>query len=59
MSLLCIHNAAVPVVEAMVAQVLLGQLIAEYAPCLESQINPSLEESLKSTKSRETQIPHQ
>ncbi|XP_073158748.1 chorismate synthase 1, chloroplastic-like isoform X1 [Henckelia pumila] len=50
----CVVPGAVIVVEAMVAQVLLGQLFKEFLPWLKSQINAVLEESLKSTKSGET-----
>lgn len=40
--------AAVPMVEAMVALVLVDQLMAQYAQCNLFPINPELQEPLKS-----------
>lgn len=42
------YNAAVPMVEAMVALVLVDQLMAQYAQCMLFPINNELQEPLGS-----------
>ncbi|XP_060186612.1 chorismate synthase 1, chloroplastic-like [Lycium barbarum] len=46
----CIAPRAVPVVEAMVAMVLVDQLMAQYAQCMLFPINPTLQEPLGSPR---------
>ncbi|XP_059307129.1 chorismate synthase 1, chloroplastic isoform X3 [Lycium ferocissimum] len=45
----CVVPRAVPMVEAMVALVLVDQLMAQYAQCMMFPINPELQEPLKSS----------
>ncbi|KAJ8544188.1 hypothetical protein K7X08_035792 [Anisodus acutangulus] len=45
----CVVPRAVPVVEAMVALVLVDQLMAQYAQCMMFPINPELQEPLQSS----------
>lgn len=54
----CVVPRAVPMVEAMVALVLVDQLMAQYAQCMLFPINPALQEPIKSPNNEEpAQIP--
>ncbi|KAL7109454.1 hypothetical protein ACP275_06G176100 [Erythranthe tilingii] len=46
----CVAPRAIPVVEAMVAMVLVDQLMAQYAQCMLFPINPALQEPLQKAK---------
>ncbi|PHU17070.1 Chorismate synthase, chloroplastic [Capsicum chinense] len=48
----CVAPRAVPVVEAMVAMVLVDQLMAQYAQCMLFPINPTLQEPMSSLKTK-------
>ncbi|KAK6136296.1 hypothetical protein DH2020_029960 [Rehmannia glutinosa] len=56
-SLICFDgcHAAVPMVEAMVALVLVDQLMAQYAQCMLFPINPALQEPLELSKNEQAQ----
>ncbi|CAI9767466.1 unnamed protein product [Fraxinus pennsylvanica] len=51
----CVVPQGVPVVEAMVALVLVDQLMAQYAQCMLFPINPALQEPLQLSKDKELQ----
>ena len=53
----CIVAAAVPMVEAMVALVLVDQLLAQYAQCHLFPINPELQEPLRTASPVEFEQP--
>ncbi|KAL0452180.1 UNVERIFIED_CONTAM: Chorismate synthase 1, chloroplastic [Sesamum latifolium] len=53
----CVVPRAVPMVEAMVALVLVDQLMAQYSQCMLFPINPALQEPLEQHKSEQAQIP--
>nr|ATD12180.1 chorismate synthase [Strobilanthes cusia] len=54
----CVVPRAVPMVEAMVALVLVDQLMAQYAQCMLFPINPALQEPIKAPNNEEpAQIP--
>ncbi|KAK6137769.1 hypothetical protein DH2020_028488 [Rehmannia glutinosa] len=53
----CVVPRAVPMVEAMIALVLVDQLMAQYAQCMLFPINPALQEPLELPKSEQAQIP--
>ncbi|XP_073304841.1 chorismate synthase 2, chloroplastic [Primulina huaijiensis] len=55
----CVVPRAVPMVEAMVALVLVDQLMAQHAQCMLFPINPALQEPLESTETTKAQIPLQ
>ncbi|XP_047268469.1 chorismate synthase 2, chloroplastic-like isoform X2 [Capsicum annuum] len=48
----CVAPRAVPVVEAMVAMVLVDQLMAQYAQCMLFPINPTLQEPMSTLKTK-------
>lgn len=54
---LMVWNAAVPMVEAMVALVLIDQLMAQQAQCMLLPINPALQEPLEVPTNKEAQVP--
>ncbi|KAK6136219.1 hypothetical protein DH2020_030051 [Rehmannia glutinosa] len=51
----CVVPRAVPMVEAMVALVLVDQLMAQYAQCMLFPINPALQEPLELSKNEQAQ----
>ncbi|CAI9767465.1 unnamed protein product [Fraxinus pennsylvanica] len=51
----CVVSQGVPVVEAMVALVLVDQLMAQYSQCMLFPINPALQEPLQLSKDKELQ----
>lgn len=53
----CVVPRAVPMVEAMVALVLVDQLMAQYAQCMLFPVNPALQEPLQSSTTESSQIP--
>ncbi|XP_022860466.1 chorismate synthase 1, chloroplastic-like isoform X3 [Olea europaea var. sylvestris] len=52
----CVVPRGVPVVEAMVALVLVDQLMAQYAQCVLFPINPALQEPLQLSKDKQLQV---
>ncbi|KAL7148321.1 hypothetical protein ABFS83_06G170600 [Erythranthe nasuta] len=53
----CVVPRAVPMVEAMVALVLIDQLMAQYAQCMLFPINPALQEPLEVPTNEQAQVP--
>ncbi|KAL2555361.1 Chorismate synthase [Forsythia ovata] len=52
----CVAPRAVPVVETMVALVLVDQLMAQYAQCMLFPINPALQEPLQLSEAEPVQV---
>lgn len=50
-------HAAVPMVEAVVALVLVDQLMAQYAQCNLFPINPALQEPLEHPQEEQSKLP--
>ncbi|KAL3338830.1 hypothetical protein AABB24_027785 [Solanum stoloniferum] len=53
----CVVPRAVPMVEAMVALVLVDQLMTQYAQCMLFPVNPALQEPLQSSTTESAQVP--